>query len=236
MMPDAPVDAVPIALLIVLTFTTGIVDAVSVLALGHVFTANMTGNVVFLGFAMAGAPGFSFARSGFALVAYLAGAVGGGQMAWRMAKLPVNEWFGWTLILEGMLMIAAAALFAAYSGGPNESSPVVVIVICLTALAMGIRNVSVRRLGVADLTTTLLTSTVTGLAAESFLAGGENPRWQRRASSVLGMFAGAFAGVLLLKESTAVALGVCSAVSMLCAVFLRGRSFRFSVFSKGSAL
>ena len=39
-----------VACLLLLTFATGIVDAISVLALGHVFVANMTGNIIFLGF------------------------------------------------------------------------------------------------------------------------------------------------------------------------------------------
>src|SRR5438094_3667524 len=51
----------------VLTVTTGLVDAVSVLGLGRVFTANMTGNVVFQAFAAAGVPGFSIARAVMAL-------------------------------------------------------------------------------------------------------------------------------------------------------------------------
>src|SRR5580704_12648879 len=42
-----------------LTVVSGVVDAVSYFGLGHVFTANMTGNVVLIGFALAGAPGFS---------------------------------------------------------------------------------------------------------------------------------------------------------------------------------
>ena len=50
---SSPERALP-AVLVGLTAVTGLVDAVSYLALGHVFTANMTGNVVFLGFALAG--------------------------------------------------------------------------------------------------------------------------------------------------------------------------------------
>ncbi len=63
---SSPERALP-AVLVGLTAVTGLVDAVSYLALGHVFTANMTGNVVFLGFALAGAPGLSVMRSGMAV-------------------------------------------------------------------------------------------------------------------------------------------------------------------------
>ena len=54
-------------LLIAMTLVTGLVDAFSYLVLGHVFVANMTGNVVFLAFALAGAPGFSILASLVAL-------------------------------------------------------------------------------------------------------------------------------------------------------------------------
>src|SRR3982074_697605 len=69
------------ALLIALTVGTGFVDAVSYLALGRVFTANMTGNVVFLGFAMVAVPGLSIGRSGVALGAFVIGATIGGRLA-----------------------------------------------------------------------------------------------------------------------------------------------------------
>ncbi len=63
-----------LATLLALTVTSGLVDAVSYLGLGHVFTANMTGNVVLLGFAAAGASGFSATACLTSLGAFLAGA------------------------------------------------------------------------------------------------------------------------------------------------------------------
>jgi uncharacterized membrane protein YoaK (UPF0700 family) len=76
-------DALPAALLL-LTVATGLVDAVSFLGLGHVFTANMTGNVVFLAFALAGADGLSVSASLVALGCFLVGAVAGGRLARAM--------------------------------------------------------------------------------------------------------------------------------------------------------
>src|SRR5256885_1548595 len=78
--------------LLVLTAATGLIDAVSYLALGHVFTANMTGNVVFLAFAVAGAPGLSIPRSVVSLAAFLAGAVVGGRLAARLGSGPPRRW------------------------------------------------------------------------------------------------------------------------------------------------
>src|SRR6476661_6943493 len=73
------------ALLLGLTVVTGLVDAFSYLLLGHVFVANMTGNVVFLGFALAGAPGFSIPASLVALGSFVCGALVGGRAASRLA-------------------------------------------------------------------------------------------------------------------------------------------------------
>src|ERR1700759_3673800 len=70
-------------LLLILTVVTGVVDSVSILALGRVFVANMTGNVVFAGFAITGAPGFSLGASLFALAGFLVGAGAGARLTAR---------------------------------------------------------------------------------------------------------------------------------------------------------
>src|SRR3979409_679576 len=74
----------PPPLLLALTVVTGVVDAVSILRLGRVFVANMTGNVVFSGFALVGAPGFSLSASLAALAGFLVGALGGGWLTGRL--------------------------------------------------------------------------------------------------------------------------------------------------------
>lgn len=88
--------------------------------------------------------------------------------------------------------------------------------IVLTALAMGLRNATVRRLAVPDLTTTVLTRTLTGVAADSSVAGGDNPRIGRRIASISLIFAGAAVGTLLLRRGLALPL-VVSAVGVLAA-------------------
>src|SRR3979411_3202679 len=79
-------------LLYLFTAVVGLVDAVSYIGLGHVFTANMTGNIVLLGFAFAGVPGLSALRSLTALAAFLVGAVIGGRLATTLAPLSSNRW------------------------------------------------------------------------------------------------------------------------------------------------
>src|SRR5215470_2875199 len=89
--------------LVVLTMTTGLVDAVSVLGLGRVFTANMTGNIVFLGFAAAGVPGFSIARAVVSLVGFVVGAVLGGRLGVAMAGVTRRRWLLTVAMVEAGL-------------------------------------------------------------------------------------------------------------------------------------
>jgi uncharacterized membrane protein YoaK (UPF0700 family) len=206
---------VPAALL-ALTAVTGLVDAVSVLGFG-VFTANMTGNVVFLGFAAAGAQGFSVARSITSLVAFLAGAAIGGRLGLALDATQ-RRWLLITAVCEAALLFVAALASTGLEIGLAMPSIRLYSVIALMATAMGLRNATVRRLAVPDLTTTVLTLTLTGVAADSSLAGGNNPRAGRRFGSVVAMFGGAMIGALLLKHGQALPLlfsGVCMMVVAL---------------------
>src|SRR3989449_2533946 len=116
--------------LLVLTAATGLIDAVSYLALGHVFTANMTGNVVFLAFAVAGAPGLSIPRSAVSLGAFLTGAVAGGRLAAGLGTGPQHRWVATAFATEAVLLLCAALVAAA---GRREALFVVYGVIVLTA-------------------------------------------------------------------------------------------------------
>jgi len=206
------------AVLLALTLVTGVVDAVSFLGLGHIFTANMTGNVVFLGFAAAGAVGLSAARSSVALLAFVAGALLAGKMESSMRTGPRHRWYGGAFATEATLLLASAAVAAGSGFDLTNREPILYAVIVLTGFAMGFRNGTVRRLGVADLTTTVLTLGIAGLAADSSVAGGANPGWLRRAASVMMMFGGAALGAYLLRTSLALALGIAGAISALCAL------------------
>ena len=203
------------AILLAMTVVTGMVDAVSFLAMGHVFTANMTGNIVLLGFAFAGAPGLSIPRSSVALIAFLSGAVAGGRMASDGAG---RRWVSRAMLVEAFLLACSAAAALGVGWESTANSVQRYAVIALTAVAMGLRNAIVRKLGVADLTTTVLTLTITGLAADSSLAGGDNPRWQRRVAAIVAMLGGAAAGAGMVMRSVAFPLGVCSVITAACAI------------------
>jgi uncharacterized membrane protein YoaK (UPF0700 family) len=179
-------------LLLCLTVVTGLVDAFSYLVLGHVFVANMTGNVVFLGFALAGAPGFSIGASAVALVAFGCGALGGGGLGSRLGQHR-GKLLTATVAVQSLLL-AVSVVLAALHGQPVPAGFRYPLIIVL-ALAMGFQNATARRLAVPDLTTTVLTLTITGIAADS-TTGGKSASGGRRFISVVAIFVGALVGAV----------------------------------------
>ena len=197
-----------VPMMVALTVLTGVVDAVSYLKLGHVFVANMTGNVVFLGFAVAGASGLSVASSLIALAAFLAGARTGGAIGARLAAHRGHHLRG-AGSLQAVL-IAVALLLAVLASTPLAEGARYAITAVL-ALAMGIQNATAQRLAVPELTTTVLTRTIAGLAGDG--GGGETIVTLRRLIAVVAMFLGALAGALLaLEVSVAADLGLALAL------------------------
>jgi uncharacterized membrane protein YoaK (UPF0700 family) len=197
-------------LLLVLTVATGLIDAVSVLALGHVFVANMTGNIVFIGFAAAGAPGFSLPATLSALAGFLFGASAGGQLTARRGAhrgVLLRDTVG----IELPLLVAALTIAAT---GPTQLDTGRGVIAGLAALAMGLQNAAVRRLAVPDLTTTVLTMTLTGIAAD--IRSGNRNILGRRVAAVSAMLLGGFSGALLVLNASAAA--ALAAASLLVAV------------------
>jgi Protein of unknown function (DUF1275) len=154
MTADRPHGPLPV-LLVGLTVVTGLVDAVSYLRLGQVFVANMTGNVVFLGFALAGVGDISVVASLFAVLVFALGAAVGGRWAAGRVMHRGHLVAAATSVQAGLVLVASAIASAAGAQG----STVRLTLIGLLALAMGCQNAVVRRLAVPDLTTTVLTLT-----------------------------------------------------------------------------
>jgi len=179
----------------VLTATTGLVDAISFVGLDHVFTANMTGNLVFIGFALGGAPDLSIQRSLAAIGAFAAGAMLAGYVTNRAIRAPERQ-LAFGAGTEAALLIVATIITLGQS--PPLSSSLAYALIVLTAVGMGVRNAVVRKLAIADVTTTVLTLTITGLAGDAPLVGGHGARGGRKALSILLMLAGALIGTVLL--------------------------------------
>ena len=210
---------IPYALL-GMTVVTGLVDAVSFLSLGRVFTANMTGNIVFLAFATAHVPGLSVARSLTALLAFLVGAILGGRVMVRASADSQIRFASQAFFLEGIFLLAASFCGIGYRGDLLDHSFQPFALIALTALAMGTRNAAVRKLAVPDLTTTVLTLTITGIGADSSLARGNNPRLARRIASVAAMFFGAALGAVVIHYSISAALWLATVISAVCCAAL----------------
>jgi uncharacterized membrane protein YoaK (UPF0700 family) len=185
-------------LLVSMTLATGLVDAFSYLVLGHVFVANMTGNVVLLGFALAGAPGFSIAASATALVAFFVGALIGGRLGSRYSGHRGRLHSSAAAIQS--LFLAASVILAALSGSPVTTGYRYALIVAL-GTAMGIQNAAARKIAVPDLTTTVLTLTITGIAADSALAGGPGSKAGSRLVAVATMLAGAVTGAVLVRHA-----------------------------------
>ena len=217
-----------LALMLVLTFSTGIVDAVGYLGLDRVFTANMTGNVVILGMALTGAEDLPVLGPVLALVGFLLGALVVGRVLRRAAT-------GWTtattvvLAVVGLALGALAAVTATLAGVPVEqgSTPpaAALLVTTVLGLVMGAQAAAARRLAVKDVTTVVVTSTLTGLAADSRLAGGTGEGWRRRLGAVVLIGAGAAVGAALLRWEIGAGLALAGLITLVVALLghWRGR-------------
>ena len=173
---------------------------------GHVFVANMTGNVVLLGLAGGGVSEFSAAMSLTAIGSFLLGALAGGRLG-----SSTGEHRGRFLALAtyAQVSVVGAAFAVSLASSDVNGGILAYALVALLAFAMGLQNAAARRLGVPDLTTTVLTLTFTGLAADSNFAGGTNPNIGRRLIATVAMFIGASLGaVLILHVSVSAALAV----------------------------
>lgn len=181
-------------LLLMLTVVTGIVDAVSYLRLGNVFVANMTGNVVFVGFAVTDVNRFSVPASLAAIASFMIGALLGGRLG-----VAIGQHRGRLLAVASFTTTALVSAAVVVSAAPLDPAGLVFryALIVLLAVTMGLQNAAARRLAVPDMTTTVLTLTLTGLAADSVIAGPGAPSG-RRIIAVTAMFLGAAIGALLL--------------------------------------
>jgi len=182
--------------LLTLTAVTGLIDAVSYLRMGHVFVANMTGNVVFLGFSLQTDAGLSIPASAVGIGGFLVGALAGGRLGRRLDGRP---WHWLRTVFAVQAVVLAAVTVLGGLGVLSYTGHRALVTIAVLAATFGLQNATVRRLGAADLTTTVLTLGLTGLAADSRLAGGPGGRPHRRLGSVLAMLAGAAAGTVLLQ-------------------------------------
>jgi len=183
-----------LGLMLALTFSTGVVDSVGYLGLDRVFTGNMTGNVVILAMALTGADGLPIVGPIVALMLFVVGSATAGR---ALRKRPTGWSTRTTTLLGAVAVILTGAL----------------------GLAMGLQGGAARQIGVKDVTTVVVTSTLVGLAFDSRL-GGHNPtqQWRRRLGAVLLLAAGAATGALLLRGNIAFGMMLATVVTIVVAV------------------
>lgn len=209
--------ALDLALMLALTFSTGIVDAIGFLGLDRVFAGNMTGNVVILGMALTGADELPVLGPLTALLLFLLGALASG----RLLRDRDAEWSGRSTVLfltVGVILTASAVPLLVMF---DPSEPVELAVTGALGLSMGLQAGAARHIGVKDVTTVVVTSTLVGLAFDSrFGARASTHPWVRRASAIALIGAGAGAGALLLRLH--IGAGILAAAAITLAVAIIG--------------
>jgi uncharacterized membrane protein YoaK (UPF0700 family) len=212
-----------LGLMLALTFSTGVIDAVGYLALDRVFVGNMTGNVVILGMAVTGAEDLPVVGPLLALVAFVVGAV----IAGRVLRHSPAAWCGRTSVLLAVVALVIAAVAVALATGVVQAGatgaeavlvgPLLAVTGAL-GLAMGVQAATARALAVKDVTTVVVTSTLTSLAADSWLAGGASTAWRRRVGAVALILLGAAAGAALLRVHPAAGLALSALITATAVV------------------
>ncbi|AWW38352.1 YoaK family protein [Streptomyces cadmiisoli] len=189
-------------LMLTLTAVTGVIDAVSFLALGPVFTAIQTGSVLLLGFALAGEGELSAVAPTVSLAGFAVGAVVGSRFESRM-ETGGHRWFVAGLLAEAVLLAAAGGVAWGIDAGSGTRNAQQQGTVAILAVAMGMRNVTTLRAPVPDLSTTVATRSLTAFLSGSMVspdpritAGGRAQ--VRRVAGVCLLFAGGLLGAWLL--------------------------------------
>ncbi len=151
-------------LLLALAWSAGFVDAASYLGLGGVFTANMTGNTVLLGLAIARLDLAGSLRSAMALTGFCIGVIGGALLLARdRTKAPWPSAVTITLALEGLVLIALGLAWSAAGNVPNAE--MVGAFLLIAGCSMGLQSAALKRIGIPTVGSTAITGTVTGVMA-----------------------------------------------------------------------
>jgi uncharacterized membrane protein YoaK (UPF0700 family) len=191
-------------LMLALTFATGVVDAVGYLGLDRVFTGNMTGNVVVLGMALAGGNGLPVAGPLIALCCFMAGAAVAGA---TLRDVPI----GWTARCTVLFGANAAVLTAIALQLYADATPPHVRALVVTGalgLTMGSQAATARHIAVREVTTVVVTSTITAFAAESWFGNRAGAQLNRRGTAIALIVLGALVGAMVLQHSAGSAVAI----------------------------
>jgi uncharacterized membrane protein YoaK (UPF0700 family) len=186
--------------LLLLTMATGIIDATSYLALDRVFTGNMTGNVLFIGFAVTGVPDIPLLNNVLALAGFFVGAVIGSRTIGKIKAVSLPRTAVWVLVATAVITVGSAG-FWQLTGDITQVE--MITMTTLLAGCMGAQVAAVKPIGNSDITTVVVTSTIANLARESRLAGhGQASHvWRHRVGAIVAMGVGAAIGAWTIKAS-----------------------------------
>lgn len=202
-------------LMMVLTFVTGAHRSAGYLGLDRIFTGNMTGNIVILGMGVAAEDSLPVAGPLIALGAYVAGAALVGRLLRGRGK-------AWSTVVTAAFLTSAALLAAAATvlavfdirgasiGGISVAATI--------AALMGAQAAIARSLAVTDMTTVVVTATITAYASETLHQRGHAWLTHRRLWAVIAILVGAVAGALLMKIHISVPVYLSAAVTAVVAV------------------
>jgi uncharacterized membrane protein YoaK (UPF0700 family) len=204
--------------LLLLTFATGLADAISILVLGHVFVANMTGNVIFLGFWLAPRTNIDLTAVAVALPTFVCTTIVSGRL-FRHFGERTRRWITTVLATEIVLLVALSIL--AGTGVLRYHDNTKLITIGLLAVTFGLQHSSARQFGIPELSTTVLTSTIVSLGLDSRLAGGTGARQKLRFSVVFTMCVGAFLGATMSRYVVAPVFALTAAVIAVSTLIFR---------------
>ncbi len=180
--------------MLLLTFATGLADSISILVLGHVFVANMTGNVIFLGFWLAPKTSIDLTAVVVALPTFVCSTILSGRLSRHFAER-TRPWITTVLATEIVLLVGLSILAGAGVLRYHDNTKLVMIGIL--AVTFGLQHSTARQFGIQELSTTVLTSTIVSLGLDSHLAGGSGERERLRFSVIFTMCAGAFLGAAM---------------------------------------
>jgi uncharacterized membrane protein YoaK (UPF0700 family) len=198
-----------VAALLLLTLATGLADSISILVLGHVFVANMTGNVIFLGFWLAPRTTVDLTAVVVALPTFVCTTILSGRLL-RHFGARTRRWITAVLATEITLLVTLSVLAGA--GALRYHDDTKLIMIAVLTVTFGLQHSTARQFGIQELSTTVLTSTIVSLGLDSHLAGGTGDRERLRFGVILTMCAGAFLGATLSRFVVAPVFALTAAV------------------------
>lgn len=216
---------VPFWAMTAVSFGTGALDAATFLGMDEVFGANMTGNVILIAMAIAGEGSHSYLGPLMALGGFAAGSWLLGLVARRHPKsAPVDPLLApvFAFCATGMTAVMVMLMVLPPENGVLHTATFSIGVL------MGCQAIAARRVGVPDMSTVVITSTLSLLFAEAGTSnsGASNLATSRRIAAVLSMFLGAMCGALLLKTTLVLALAVPSVILAAVAVVYTVRALK----------